>query len=403
MSDTTDVIKSFDISNRINEGVTSFNITFATPLNPNEYVSGSTFEFVLSDITLDDEYLALIGIVETVERQSKDHNRIYAISGRDKGRLLTKQPFSLDCDTENPRTYTVETLLNKILDGTGITIGRGQTELDKKILLSTNGEEVKRFCGSWNSKQEAINQLFSQYMRFSGANKFRWFIDYSGSFRWFETSFHERLSNMYLFEDDERITNFTVKEDATGVQNYFVGFYGAEEDNTSVIVQDSTSISKFGKCYAEPITETDMSQDEITDKLNKELAQKKNAIYTASVEITGFYNIEPGTQIQFPNDPYYDEIKFTVTDWKVEGTPSQPKTRINLTSDESAISIANEFDVISATANKAAKDNRATTGVVQKTGEDSGSDRCMVLINGGGSGQGSIVSVRNPGAKWITR
>lgn len=402
MSDTTDVIKDFKISVRINEGVTDFNINFLTPLSPSDYASGSSFEFSVVDNTLKDEFIAVTGIVETVERESTNGNKIYSITGRDKGRLLTKQPYSLSCNNDNPKTYTVEKHLEKILSGTGITVGRGQTELNKTIKLSTSDQTVRRFCGSWTSKVDAINQLFSQYMRFSGSSKIRWYIDRSGNFRWFETSFTLRSGNIYIFNDNDKITSFKVKEDSTSVQNYFVGFYGSEEDNTSVTVQDATSIAKYGKCYGDTITETDFTEDEMTVKLNKELAQKKNPIYSGTVVFNGFHDIEPGTQIQFPDDDYYDEIVFTVSDLSIEGSPAKPVTTINITSDESAISIANEFDVIKSIADNSANSAKATTGVVTNIGED-GSDRCMVLINGGGSSNGTIVSCRNVGGQFVSR
>jgi len=402
MSDITDIIRDFKISIRINEGVADFNINFLTALSPSHFVGGSSFEFSVIDTTLKDEFIAITGLIETIERETTNGNKIYAIGGRDKGRLLTKQPYSFDCDSDNPKTYTVEQHLTKILSGTGITIGRGQTELNKNIKLSTSDTTTRRFCGSFSSKVDAINQLFSQYMRFSGSSKIRWYIDRSGNFRWFETSFTQRTGNIYIFNDNDKITSFKIKEDCTSVQNYFVGFYGEEEDNTSVTVQDATSIGKFGKCYGETITETDFTQAEMTAKLNKELAQKKDPIYSGTVVFDGFYDIGPGTQIQFPDDDYYDEIVFTTSDLTIEGTPAKPVTTINVTSDESAISIANEFDVIKAIADNSANSAKATTGVVTSIGED-GSDRCMVLINGGGSSNGTIVSCRNPGGQWVSR
>lgn len=403
MSETTDVIKDFKITTRINEGVTNFSINFITPLSPTTYVSGSTFRFLLDDNTLKNEFEVISGIVETVERESKDGNKIYSITGRDKGRLLTKQPYSLNCNNTNTRTYTVEQHLNLILANTGITIGRGQTELNKTIKLSTSDETVRRFCGSWNSKVDAINQLFSQYMRFSGSNKVRWFIDAGGYFRWFETSFRQRIGNVYIFEDDNRVTSLKLKEDSTNVQNIFIGFYGDENNNTSVTVQDNTSISKYGRCYGNTETQTDYTEDEMTAKLTKELAQKKDPIYSGTATLNGFYDLEPGTQITFPDDDYYDNIVFTVTDLTIEGTPAKPVTTINITSDESSISVVNEFDVIKAIADNSANSAKATTGVVTSTGEDAGTDRCLVLINGGGSSNGTVVSCRNVGGKWVNR
>jgi len=397
MSDTIDVIKEFDISTRINEGLTSFNITFNTPLDPNEYVTGSAFEFVITNNTLDNEFVAITGIVESVERKSKDGNRIYGITGRDKGRLLIKQPFSLDSDTTTPTTYTVEELLLLILSNTGITIGRGQTPLSKIITLTTNGEEVNRYCGSWSTKQEAINQLFAQYIRFSGAQQFRWHIDYGGNFRWFELN-TDRGSKTYIFEDDDRLIDFTVKEDATNIINDVTGFYGEEEDQTSIHLTNTASITKYSLCIAAPITETNMTATEITEKLQKELDQKCVPIYTATLELDDFYSIEPGSQIEFPNDPYYSTITFTVVDWKATKSPDgSRRTTLNLTSDESVISIANEFDVIQATVKKEVADNRAMTGIITDI-PDGSSDRCNVWFsNAGGSGSGAVASVQSYG------
>lgn len=409
MSETIDVMKEFEISTRINEGLTSFNITFNTPLAPSKYVTGSTFEFVLNDSTLTDEYVAITGVVESVERKNKDNNRIYGLTGRDKGRLLVKNPFTLDSNTETPTTYTVPELLDLILTGTGITIGRGQTTLQKNITLTTDGEQPNRYCGSWSTKQEAINQLFAQYIRFSGAKKFRWWIDYSGYFRWFEVN-TDRGSKTYFFDDDERIIDFTVKEDATSIINDLTGFYGDEEDQQSVHIQNTASIAKYGLCVGEPITETNMTLEEITAKVQREIDQKSIPIYTATLELSDFYSIDVGAQIMFPNDPYYSTTIFTVSDWKMSKSPEgSRKTTLNLTSDESVISIANEFEVIQATAKKEVQENKAVVGVVTEIPADgSSSDRCSVWIPagsslgyGGGGGSGSVVSARNVGGGFI--
>lgn len=400
ISDDNAVIKEFEISTRINEGLTSFNITFATPLEPTEYVTGSTFEFVIDDISIDGEFLALNGIVEGVDRKIKDNNRIYSISGRDKGRLLLKQPFSLDCDNTNPTLKTVDEIIDLILTDTGITVGRGQTSLNKIITLTNDGTQSQRYCGEWSNKQEALNQLFAQYVRFSGASKFRWYIDYAGYFRWFEINTN-RAAKIYYFEDNENIIDAQIKEDGTNIQNYFVGFYGQEEDGTSVVVSDATSITKYGKCIAPTTTKTDMTEAEITADLTKQLNQRKDPIYSGSIELDDFYHIEPGTQIIFPNDAYYSSVTFTVTDVKWNGTPSKPRTTLNVTSDESSISIANEFEVIQATAQNEVENAKPVVGVVTEIGTTG--DRCNVFVTGGGGGgTGSVVSVRNVGGNFRT-
>lgn len=399
------VIDSFEISNRINEGITNFSIQFNTPLSPDKFRTGEVFEFNVNDNTLDEEQVLVTGVVEGVERKSTDGNKIYSITGRDKARLLAKQPFTLNCNTENPTEYTVMDLLGMILQDTGITFGRGQSSLNKVILLTNDGEASNRFCGEWTSKQEAINALFAQYIRFSGAKTFRWWVDYGGHFRWFEIN-TPRAGKVYFFENDERIVDFTVKEDSTNVINDLTGFYGDEENQQSVHITNEASISKHGRCIGMPITETTMTREEMTLKVQREIDQKSQPIYTATLVLKDFYTMDNGTQVMLPNDPFYPDIVFTISDYKISKESKGPRrTYINLTTDDSVISLPNEFEVIQAIAQKEVEDNKAMVGVVTSVpDEGSSSDRCQVwLQTGGGSGgSGVVASVRNVGGNFIT-
>lgn len=392
MTKPYNVIKDFNISTRINEGLTSLNMTLVTPLDPTTYVTGSTFEFIITEPTLEEEYIGVEGVVETVSRDAKNGNKIYGISGRDKGRLLNKQKFDLDSNTETPSTYTTMELLEMILVDSGIVIGRGQVALSEIIIFTTDSEADNSYSGSFGTKTAAINELFKKYVELSNAKGFRWYIDYAGYLRWFEIN-SDRTGKKYIFEDDETVINFDVKEDSTNVLNTFTGFYGTEDDKTSVTVSDAASIAQYGKCVADPISDTKMDQAQMTAKLNAELAQKKDPIYSGTITFEGFLHIEMGTQIIFPNDPFYSEIYFTVTDIRRQGNPTQRITTCNVTSDESSISIPNEFDVIRATARKEVKDNLAVVGEVVSIGTG---DRLEVQIQSTKS-KGSIVDARNVG------
>lgn len=396
MSDITDIIKDFTISKRINEAATSFSITFNTSISPDEFATGETFEFTITDNTLYEGYTAISGIIEGIERDNKENNQIYKITGRDKGRLLLKQPYELDCNTETPTLNNTIDILTSILTNTGITIGRGQKPLAETIYLTTDGTSKDRYCGSWNTKQDAINQLFNQYTRLSGASTFRWYIDVGGNFRWFELN-TSRGNKEYIFNDDSRVLSFTVKEDATNIMNDITGFYGPEEDGTSVHIQNSTSITTYGLCYGQPVTETQMTQAEITTKLQREIDQKSVPIYSATLELDGFYDMEPGTQVLFPDDPYYDTTTFTIVDRTLKGEPGKPRTTFNLTTDPNSISITNEFEVIQATAQKEVQDNKAQIGVVESV--PSSGDRFTALV----AGQGSQTSIpaRNVGGQFL--
>ncbi len=399
MSDIYRALSQIKISKRINEASTSFTVTLKTPLDPDEYDTGSTLEYVITDNTLKEGHIAIQGIVETLDTDYTDNNKIWGLGGRDMGRLLVKQGYkldSVDTETETASTYTVMELLEIILTNTGITIGRGQKQLNKVITLTTDGKAINRYCGSWTTKQDAINQLFAQYIRFSGAKQFKWYIDFAGQFRWFELN-SNRGRTTYFFEDDTRIINFKPKKDATGILNDFIGYYGPEEDQTSVHLTSSTSITTYGLCPAEPITETNYTQAEMTERLQRELDQKSVPIYTASLELVGIHHIEPGTQIEFPNNAKYSDITWTVVDWSLNiNENAQHTTSLGLSTDQSAISITNEFEAVQSIAKKEVNDAKAMTGIVTSVPTDGSSDRCNVWFsNAGGSGSGAVASVRN--------
>lgn len=398
MSDIYEALSQLKISKRINEAATNFTVTLKTPLDPDEYDTGSTLEYVITDNTLKEGHIALQGIVETLDTDYTDNNKIWGVGGRDMGRLLVKQGFkldSVDIETETPTTYTVMELLESILTNTGITIGRGQKALNKIITLTNDGEATNRYCGSWNTKQDAINQLFAQYIRFSGAKQFKWYIDFAGQFRWFELS--DRAGKTYFFEDDDKILNFKPKKDATGILNDFTGYYGPEEDQTSIHLTNSTSITTYGLCPAEPITEHNYTQAEMTERLQRELDQKSVPIYTASLELEGIHHIEPGTQIEFPNNAKYDDVTWTVVDWGLNvNDNAKHTTSLGLSTDNSAISITNEFEAVQSIAKKEVNDAKAMAGIVTSVPTDGSSDRCNIWIgNAGGSGSGVVASVRN--------
>ena len=226
------------------------------------------------------------GSIERVSRDDTDNNRIYEIYGRDIGRMLIKQPFKYDCTkTENNVNKTALEMLQLILVDTGITIGRGQTQL-QKVTLNSSENNLNRFCGSWEAKRDAINALFSQYVKITGINKLRWFVDLGGYFRWFETK-SDRFDYNYIFKEDDRIISFQVTEDATNIINRITGYYG--ENNTSITKNDTNSQNAgYGICVGQDISEPDMTQTQMDARLQMELDQKSSPIYTATVKMLGF-------------------------------------------------------------------------------------------------------------------
>jgi len=118
------VIKDINIQKRINDGVSVMTINFNTPQSPNEFQVGMPFEFIIDTGMGGDDLIVFRGIIETVSRDEQNQNRIYAITGRDEGRLLSRQPFQFDCETLAKRKYSYIDILNMILEDTNLRLGR---------------------------------------------------------------------------------------------------------------------------------------------------------------------------------------------------------------------------------------------------------------------------------------
>lgn len=133
MSEQNEVIVDFTISKRINEASTTLDVKFTDPTTNTDYDTGKDFQFEVEDETLPDGFIALEGLIEKVDRDDKDQNKIFSLNGRDAGRLLTKQPFNWDCTNATAGDYTFEDILELILVDTGISIGRGQKAINEEM------------------------------------------------------------------------------------------------------------------------------------------------------------------------------------------------------------------------------------------------------------------------------
>lgn len=398
MNDMYRALARITISKRINEASTSFTVQLKNPLDPDEYDTGETFEYTILDNTLPEGHAVISGLIETVDIDQKDGNKIWGLEGRDKGLKLTTSKYNVDATEENHTEHTVLEWLNLILEGTTITIGRGQVALSKIIKLTTDGQATNSFTGNWTTKEDAINHLFAQYIRFSGAKQFKWYVDLAGNFRWFELQSRQG-SPLQFFENDNRVIDFKAKKTATGILNDFTGYYGQEEDQTSVHLQNTASITKYGLRPADPVTRTDYTQEEMTYYLQAELDRKSKEIYTGTLELAGMQLIETGTRLQFPDHGKYSGVVWTVVDQTFTIEPGRITTSLGVSTDDSAISMTNDFDAVYAIAKKEVNDNKAVVAVV--TNIPTSGDRCDVWM-AGPEGSGVVVNIRNPGGNWRT-
>lgn len=133
MSDDNTVIKRVEINKRINDGNSTFTVEFNTPLHPDEFQVGMPFEFIIDNGTNNNDFIVFRGIIEKIDRDEQNQNRIYGITGRDEGRLLTRQPFHFECEALARRKYSYIDILGRILEDTDLKIGNDLSNITGSV------------------------------------------------------------------------------------------------------------------------------------------------------------------------------------------------------------------------------------------------------------------------------
>lgn len=225
-----------------------------------------------------------------------------------------------------------------------------------------------RWCGDWDTKHDAINSLFSYYRR-KTKKVLRWYIDWEGYLEWFEVG--ERAGVESFYNTDDRIISFKVTEDSSSIINQMSGSCGEGDNIEYVTVKNSSSINKYGLSVEKGFSDACMTKAELTAYLNHELGWKSVPILNGTVELSGFHFIEPGKQIKFPDDDYYPDTRWTIVDWGFKATEGNAITTLNITTDESIISLPNEFEIIQSTAKHEVKKSLPEAGkVIGKVGDN---------------------------------
>jgi len=370
----TNILKDSIITKRINEAATNLETNLSVAQPAYKFLEGDEYEYNIYDTT-QEEFTVVKGVIEDVNRDSTN-GTIYKLSGRDKGRLFVKQPFQLDCKELDGDDYTYNQVLEMILVDTDVQIGRGQEPLRPDLKITTNNIIGNtRWCGQWNTKQDALNSLFESYRKQAGLKKIRWFIDFSGYLRWFEIN-SDRMGAKYIFKNDDNFISFKPQGTAREIINVVTVRYGDESTGELITLTNETSSNRFGKCIKpDIISDTNLTRDEIIAKGQEELDQKSNPIYSGTLVLAGFNLYEPGTQIIFHDDYDHSDKKFTVVDWTYNGPENI--TTMNLTTDETVISIPNEIEVVQAVARKEVSYIQSDVGVV--TSKSTSSDRITYI------------------------
>lgn len=226
----------------------------------------------------------------------------------------------------------------------------GPADPETKTTATVSTDTIcDHWCGKWETKEKALNSIFSLYRRKTG-KILRWYTNWEGYLEWFEVG--EREGIEYFYSNEKPIRKFQVTSDATNIINQMTGTYGEGDNKGKVTVENAESRTTFGLCIDDSIQDICMDEAEMTAYLEHLLNIRSIPIYSVSVELPGFYLIETGKQIVFPDDVKYGNIIWSVVDWNFDDAENGPTTYLELTTDETVISPPNAFEIIRSVAQK---------------------------------------------------
>jgi hypothetical protein len=390
LDDRSQGIKSFRVTKRINEGVTSFEIEYATPLRPDGLVCGEQVSIDLIDPSSPGETIIVGGRIQKITRNQKDNNKIYSISGRDEGFFLVKNKFGFDCSLNSQTTFKPYDMLLNILEGENITIGGGTPSFDNETTFHTNGNLAGGYCGIWKNKKTAIDNLFDLYAQTMGYNKIRWYIDNENQLRWFETNkTRGNIINFVIEGNTEKIADFTITEDSENIENQISGY--ACDDSITTTQTNNQSVEQYGLQIGDNVTNSDIdNQGALNTYVANQLKNRAFPIYTATLTFKGLFWMEMGQQIKFVDDPNYNNILLTCTQMVIEGQPADITTTLSFSTDESAIAPPTTTDTTRAIVNDAIQTNKSNLGTIVDVADN---DCSQMLVKP--YGEDTLVNVKS--------
>lgn len=243
--------------------------------------------------------------------------------------------------------------------------------------------------GSLKTKKIAIDELFKTYALQTGCNRIRWYIDNEGKLRWFETNTTRNNIEFEIETQSELIEDFTIEENAENIVNQLTGY--ACDDEIKSTQSDSASIAQYGLQVGDDISNSDItSQSELNAYVKEELDAQAWPIYTATLVLKKYYNVEVGQQMRFTDDPNYSDVIFTCTQVSVDGSPADVKTTLSFSTDENAIAPATVADVTSAIVDDALSDTSSSLGTVVDVSDE---DCTNLLVRP--SGSDTLINVKS--------
>jgi hypothetical protein len=118
----------------------------------------------------------------------------------------------------------------------------------------------------------------------------------------------------------------------------------------------------------------------IAQKTQAILNRQSKPIYTVSLILTRFPNVEPGQPLYIPDHYKYNNKTFIVSDITIQGSPGNWITTVLATTDINVVNPVSDFETVQAITRKAVQKSAPKAGVVM---EVDGNQYVVQLVNGG--------------------
>lgn len=371
MSDTAGIM-SLEITKRLNEPGTSFSLEYVADTTPAAFTTGNLVSFGLVNPSSPSSLYMCKAYILNLEKSRSVASTHYTLTGTDVGYYLGRQPFSLDCSINNEKLITSNQLITLILQDTNINISRRHTQSGYGIRhfnLSNKYGETPWFCGKFSTKRDALDYFYRIYAGVMGKPRYHWYVDMAGDLRWFHTTGYHKHVDLVLHDNDERLVDYTITENAENIINDLWGYAG-EDSEHKVHYRDQRSVDQYGLLCGDDVNDSTMSQAQMNLEVKRQLSLHSAATFTLQATLKNYPLLQPGMRVRFPDDTDLGGKTLIVNETSIHGSPTDYNLTFTATNDQTVLNQPNTFEVMKAVAQKVVDDNKAEVGTVKEIDED---------------------------------
>lgn len=264
--------------------------------------------------------------------------------------------------------YSSYTILRKILEGTGITLGQS---VDIGAMISDDNTKFTGFAGEWNTRAEALNELLRKVSYIKGRN-IGWFVDNEDHLRIFYTDQPLVALSVELY-NNPRLMSITFEENAENIVNDITI---VNDQGASINLRDEESINgwtDYNTAYRWPgygvqskkFVEYGIDGEDIVTKVRQELETYSKPIFSVHLKLEGFVDICVGQPLYVKGYQKFADVVFIVNRVDIRGSASKIETEISATTDRTVMGSVGDYDAVKALAKQTSTNYAIYRGKVE--------------------------------------